>query len=294
MPEERSVACTSNDDVSRNAVQCGQMGFRGVMSKTLATVWGVVSSALVILGILNLFDLIDWLENLSSSLHWLVGWWRFIVASFFALLDLKLSELTQTILALIAIATSAAAAYSAAIHRRSAVGFVLKRAYERMQRDDRPWEWKTGEELNSYEPIFFDEEDLVALFIYVIGMIAAAITLCEDSELIRKIMIGSLCAMLVFALLVKTGFYWPVINSVRHRLKIPRAVSVALITVPVIPVALLFLVPAVIAPFKRASGWIVGCVVVMLVGNWLAVNFLDPVIPLLKNLPAAPPPPVLG
>lgn len=257
------------------------------MRKAFATGWAVASSVFTVLGLINLFDLIEWIENLSASLQWIVGWWRYFSAYMFYIIGINISEIAQTIILLIAIATSSASIYSFMLHRQSAFGFILRRGWKREIAQPRPLGRNGPEE---YQPRFIDEENLDALIAGVGGMVMAVIFLSEEYPIIGKAVIFSSIFSITMAMLGRTEFFHSILTLSRDNRRVITRIFIALfIFIPSIPFLLLFLIPAAVAPFKKAVFWTVGAVALLLAGNWAAINFVDPLLlPLLKNLPEAP------
>ena len=251
------------------------------LSTALATVFAII-------GFLNIFELIEGLGKLSKSLHFLAAWWSYGVGTVFAVLGIHVSELSRTAIALLAVAQAAATIHSLAIHRMTPLVFVYRRMRERQAGDENPWEWKTGEELNNYQPRLFDIDEGAYLLAGIGLTVFLVVILYREVYLVKELIKISIPGIILLWALARSGFLWPLANSIENRLGIHTKITIGLLSLWCLPILIVMLIPINLIPFRRSIMWSAGVLLLMLFCNFLAVNYFDGILPILDHLPEPP------
>lgn len=234
-------------------------------------IWLRVSVAVSALSAVNVVTHLHEFHELSESLGWLVGWWRFGVSTLFGWLHLHLRPITQDCLVLLGLALGVG---NLTLHSRFGLGLLGLLRRTRALREGTP---EGG--------IFADLQGgsqraagIWALLFIGLGVLVL-IVLGGQFHVVGAVMAASaLCAVAVTL---------PRIRSAEP-LRPPSGPGEILLATASLPFLLAAVVFAMLSYFRRPIGWTAGLVALVLAVNALFVRIPDPIWPALDNLRKPP------
>lgn len=247
------------------------MAGRGRWAQTVKVAGSVRAKAGVAfgtIGVLNITAQADALKTMSSSLALIVSWWRFIVGCVFAGLHLNIPDLAKDILIVWSLAIAAAD-----ISCRSKYGFSL---------------WRVILPLPAAPPII--DGQLASTHFSKMFRPSLSNLALMTAGLVSWIALGVLIWPLgasMFIALVAAFIFVIILTKYKNP---PDYLTYPLLFA-ILPLMIPFQTALFATLFWSSIRWTAGLVILILAANFLFVHVIDPLAPLLKEIPMAPPPP---
>lgn len=225
--------------------------------------WLQLMAGVGVVSAFNLLASIDALFQMSASVEWLNKWWRYLVSWPFDFLELPVNPLGQDILVLLSMAFSA-----------GSLGLYLRFGRSIFSSSIPELLWNETRDRRRRLPSLF-----VMVAVMAGGFLLALYGIDGDQALVHALFAG-------FIALTVSGV---VISRSRLRDRPGRyAVVLRIAQVLAYPFEIYARVVGGISLAPRAVAWSAGLVALLLGLNWLFDTVVDPLEPLLRNLPTPP------
>jgi hypothetical protein len=238
--------------------------------------WKVASLPLGAIGLFNLVARREELIELSQSLHFLVGWWRYLTYVLFSWIHLNLDGTTRDAIVLLLVATGAVNVKTEIEHHRSV--FVRVIDLYTIALIGRP----TGADV--YEPPekpFIERRDYIWRVIFIIGGSVALLFILRGN-------VVAICTIflttIVLFLLIPLSNTFPSQRGLINVVAFP----ISLLSIPMLFYMSLLML---LADGRKYIALTAGLCASLLLTNALFVRLGDPLLQMLQSVPSAPPRP---